>query len=140
MARPKGQKNKPGHKAGKPRKEFNKQLFESLCKIHCTQNEICDVMEMNTDTLVKNLQEQYSLNFAELKQRFASHGKASLRRIQFRMAETSCAMAIWLGKQYLGQSEKVEVTNNDLVNETLEFAGVPKSAKKVNGRFQRFYG
>lgn len=32
-------------------------------------------------------------------------GKTSLRRKQFRLAETSAPMAIFLGKQYLGQNE-----------------------------------
>ena len=32
-------------------------------------------------------------------------GKISLRRAQFRLAEHNAAMAIWLGKQYLGQRE-----------------------------------
>ena len=39
-------------------------------------------------------------------------GKASLRRTQFRMAETSAAMAIWLGKQYLGQKDKSELSGD----------------------------
>ena len=29
--------------------------------------------------------------------------------MQFRLAEKSYAMAIWLGKQYLGQTDKVEL-------------------------------
>lgn len=32
-------------------------------------------------------------------------GKTSLRRKQFRLAETSAPMAIFLGKQYLGQND-----------------------------------
>lgn len=36
-------------------------------------------------------------------------GRASLRRKQFAMAEKNPAMAIWLGKQYLGQADKKEI-------------------------------
>ena len=43
-----------------------------------------------------------------------------MRRIQFRLAETNAGMAIWLGKQYLGQTEKIEITNNELMKEELE--------------------
>lgn len=32
-------------------------------------------------------------------------GKVSLRRTQFQLAEKNTGMAIWLGKQYLGQKE-----------------------------------
>jgi hypothetical protein len=35
----------------------------------------------------------------------------SLRRWQMKMAQTNATMAIWLGKQYLGQSDRQEVTN-----------------------------
>ena len=54
------------------------------------------------------------------------NGKRSLRRIQFKLAEKNPTMAIWLGKQYLGQRDNIEVnaenTNritivNDLENE-----------------------
>ena len=34
----------------------------------------------------------------------------SLRRIQFRLAENSVPMAIFLGKNWLGQTDKVEQT------------------------------
>ena len=35
-----------------------------------------------------------------------AHGKVSLRRKQFRLASSSASMAIHLGKQYLGQTDK----------------------------------
>ena len=40
-------------------------------------------------------------------------GKISLRRMQWRLAETSATMAIFLGKQYLGQkNEPLEVQHS----------------------------
>ena len=43
-------------------------------------------------------------------------GKASLRRTQFKIAEKGNAnMAIFLGKQYLGQTDKAEQTNIERV-------------------------
>ena len=39
-------------------------------------------------------------------------GKISLRRAQFRLAEKSAAMAIFLGKNYLGQRDAVETEFN----------------------------
>ena len=44
--------------------------------------------------------------YAEKRQK----GRASLRRSQFRLAEKSATMAIWLGKQYLGQKDQVEAS------------------------------
>ena len=34
--------------------------------------------------------------------------------MQFRLAEKNAAMAIWLGKQYLGQRDTFEVTHEGL--------------------------
>jgi len=39
-------------------------------------------------------------------------GFVSLRRKQFAMAEKNPTMAIWLGKQYLGQSDRSSVDMN----------------------------
>lgn len=41
-----------------------------------------------------------------------ANGKMSLRRRQFAMAEENVAMAIFLGKNYLGQSDRREVTHS----------------------------
>ena len=38
----------------------------------------------------------------------------SLRRIQYKLAEKNTAMAIFLGKQYLGQRDNVEVQSSQL--------------------------
>jgi hypothetical protein len=40
--------------------------------------------------------------------RFAAAGNASLRRSQFKMAEKSVPMAIFLGKNWLNQSDRNE--------------------------------
>lgn len=47
-------------------------------------------------------------------------GKISLRRSQFRMAEVNPTMAIWLGKQYLGQTDKQEVTVSTEEDDTVK--------------------
>jgi len=137
MGRPKGTKNKVGHKAGKPKKEIDYRQFEELAKIQCTEKEICAVLSVNTDTLVKRLKEKYDMTFAEIRNIYKDYGRASLRRIQFKLAEKSPAMAIWLGKQYLEQKERIEVSNEDLIEQELEFEGMPKG--NVNGKYKRFY-
>ena len=44
--------------------------------------------------------------FSDVYKRLSVKGKISLRRYQFQQAEKNTTMAIWLGKQYLGQTEK----------------------------------
>ena len=61
----------------------------------------------------------------------------SLRRLQFRMAEKSPAMAIWLGKQYLGQTDKIDqqiisidANVRDKVNASIKRAQMMYSEKR----------
>ena len=50
------------------------------------------------------------MNFSEVLKDKRGLGKISLRRSQWRLAEKSATMAIWLGKQYLGQKDQVEAS------------------------------
>ena len=45
------------------------------------------------------------MKFAEIYGQKREAGKISLRRSQFQMAQTNPTMAIFLGKQYLGQTD-----------------------------------
>ena len=60
------------------------------------------------------------MSFAESFKTWSADGKISLRRTQFKMAVNSVAMAIWLGKQYLGQVDRQEMTVNGESDETVE--------------------
>jgi hypothetical protein len=77
------------------------QQVEELASILCTMEEIGAVVGCSVDTLERR--------FADTIKKGRERGKSSLRRIQWKMAqEGSAALAIWLGKQYLGQSDKLE--------------------------------
>lgn len=57
------------------------------------------------------------MDFSECLKKFGVNGKISLRRYQFSSAKKgNTAMLIWLGKQYLNQSEKVEQVTFDATN------------------------
>ena len=90
---------------GRPKKEINWKLFQNLCKIQCTQQEIAAAFEINPETLRLRAEEEYKAEFSVIYKRFTEAGKCSLRRFQFRLAKKNAAMAIWLGKQWLGQRE-----------------------------------
>lgn len=100
----------------RPVKEINKEQFESLCNLQCTLDEIAGFFKCSRDTIERWCVRTYEINFADVFKKYSQNGKISLRRSQFRLAETNASMAIWLGKQYLGQTEKIEaVTNVDAV-------------------------
>lgn len=97
-------------KTGRPKKEIEQKLFENLCSIQCTEAEICSVLECSEDTLNRWCKKTYRLTFADTFKNKSKRGKASLRRTQFKLAEKNAAMAIFLGKQYLGQRDEPEQT------------------------------
>jgi len=92
--------------AGRPKKEIDKKAFESLCALQCTLEELCGFFGVSDKTLEKWCKRTYGANFSEVFRQKRGAGKISLRRSQFRLAESSAAMAIWLGKQYLDQTEQ----------------------------------
>lgn len=95
---------------GRPKKEIDKKLFESLCGIFCTKDEIASIMECSEDTISRWCQNEYGESFADTYKKKSSRGKASLRRMQFKSAEAgNVTMQIFLGKNYLGQSDRTEV-------------------------------
>lgn len=97
-----------GNPTGRPEKEIDWTLFEQLCGIQCTQSEIASMMKIDADTLrdrvVKHFGEEYSVVY----KKFCENGKCSLRRNQFVLSKTNAAIAIWLGKQWLGQKDYQE--------------------------------
>lgn len=97
-------------RTGRPRKEINEKLFENLCAIQCTEKEICAVLGCCEDTLNAWCKRTYKMTFSDTYKSKKMLGKSSLRRTQFRLAEKSASMAIWLGKQYLDQKDAGEVT------------------------------
>lgn len=48
------------------------------------------------------------MTFADTYKSKSQVGKSSLRRAQWKLAEKNASMAIWLGKQYLGQRDEPE--------------------------------
>lgn len=108
---------------GRPKKEIDKEIFEELCEIQCTEDEIASVFRCSIDTLSRFCKETYKESFAEVYKKLSEGGKTSLRRKQWKLAETSATMAIWLGKQYLGQkdSSEVAITGKEGTTPRIEF-------------------
>ena len=125
--------NKKKKKMGRPRKGINFEEFKKLCGLQCTEEEIAGFFDIGVTALVSRINEKYSMTFQEAFKRFSSNGKISLRRTQFKLAKKSAAMAIWLGKQYLGQAERVEVVNESLFDQKIELFE-PAEIKTTEGK------
>ena len=97
----------------RPVKEIDRKQFENLCGLQCTLEEICDWFDVTDKTLNAWCKRTYGRSFSEVFALKRGRGEISLRRMQWKLAEKSAAMAIWLGKQYLGQRDNVDVTVAD---------------------------
>lgn len=98
----------------RPRKEIDKKQFEGLCQLQCTQEEMCGFFDVDDVTLNSWCKRTYKMRFSEVFKLKRGTGRISLRRNQWRLAETNAAMAIFLGKQYLGQSDNPVVDQDNV--------------------------
>lgn len=98
---------------GRPRKILTEdalKLIESLAHIMCTEEEIASILGASVDTLLNNDNKEL---FRTAIEKGKQGGKASLRREQWKLAQKgNASMLIWLGKQWLGQTDKVEQTTS----------------------------
>ena len=117
--------NKPKRGRGRPRAQIDKDEFEKLCFLQCTLIEFEGFFNVDNVTLERWCKDTYGMNFSEVFKLKRGNGKISLRRSQFQLAQTNPTMAIWLGKQWLGQTDKQEiavtVNDDDTVKEMQEY-------------------
>lgn len=107
-----------GCKVGVYGTAINKETFEKLCDLMCTEYEVCGVLGVSHDTLLRWMRQEYGKEstFASVSHSFGSKRKARLRETQFKLAEQNSAMAIFLGKQYLGQKDVIEQSTIERVS------------------------
>ena len=87
-----------------------KKLIETLAGYMCTDEEIANALETTVDTLTNHRNKE---TFSECKLKGIGKGKVSLRRMQFRLAEKNATMAIFLGKNVLGQTDGLSLQERD---------------------------
>lgn len=107
--------------AGRPKTEYDVKQFVDLIGIGCGQEEICwwfrDVTgkPANIDTISRWCVRTFGMNFQEYRrQNGAMALKIKLRRNQLKLSEHSAAMAIFLGKNYLGQVDSNDKADRDM--------------------------
>ena len=97
--------------------------IEAMCQIQCTQEEIASVVGCDLDTLQNRCKKEKNCSFSDFHKLKREGGKASLRRTQWQMAKTNPSLAIFLGKNYLKQTDKQEMefsgSLTDLTDEQL---------------------
>jgi len=98
---------------GRPIKDIDMEEVKKLCGIHCTKAEVAGWFNVSDDTIERRCKSE-GFTWSEYFERFSASGKISLRRKQFQVAiDGNVSMLIWLGKQFLGQTDtrQVEMLN-----------------------------
>ncbi len=97
---------RPG--SGRKRKPIDLAELEKLCILQCTQEEIAAFFGVSVPTI--ELSRKRSPEFKAIMENGYHKGKISVRRKQMQLLEAgSNTMAVWLGKQLLGQRDKNDI-------------------------------
>lgn len=113
-------------------------LIAGLASIQCSKHEAAAVFGISWHTFHNYLNRHPEVK--ELWENGVSAGRASLRRKQFNMADKSAPMAIWLGKQYLDQRDKVDVAGPNggpLQSVTVDAAELAKLSPRQREALQK---
>jgi len=94
---------RPG--AGRKAVQIDLEQLEKLCALQCTDVEIAAWFQVSLRTIEKR---RRLPKFADAMQRGRAKGRISVRRHQMKLLEAGNAtMAVWLGKQLLGQRDVI---------------------------------
>jgi len=127
------------NKGGRPEKQLDWDLINGLAEIHCTPKEIVAFVNKhyaeNThyNTYDGQTRRKYGLSFGEyVNTMHEATAKPKLRRLQWKGAESgNAALLIWLGKQYLGQTDKQEIEQHNYDMPTVIIDDIDADAEEV---------
>lgn len=87
----------PGGRPKSTITDMQMRQVQMLAALGLSHEDIATVVELDRRTMERRCKRQLDRGRAEM--------RARLHRIQWDLAKKSAAMAIWLGKQYLGQRD-----------------------------------
>ena len=99
-------------KGGRPAFEFSPkvlQQIQDLASYMCTKEEVANIIGCPRTTLYRNEQALEAYN------KGVNVAKQKIRKTQFDIATklNSSIMAMWLGKVYLGQTDKIQANDDN---------------------------
>lgn len=98
---------------GRPEVDVDERIVEELAALFCPVVEIAAVVGCSRETL-------YNDRFSTIIDKGRQRGRMSLRKKQFEAANNgNVVMLIWLGKQYLDQQDKTQISLEKISDEIL---------------------
>ena len=128
--------------------EFDLKLVKELAAIRCTDEEMANVLGVCIKTIhrykkykpKKDANGDDIPNFKTAYETGQIEGKLSIRRKQFQVAmKGNPAMLIFLGKQWLKQSDKLDLGSKEDNPLPLGRAPTPEQVKKMAEEFNKDY-
>lgn len=109
-------------KTGRPRKELDWHLLDSLCELdaqldYCAEKQLIKwaeepcykTIKAAREVIERRIKERFKCTFTEYKDKKVEPIRISIRQKQIKMAlGGNAALLIWLGKQMLGQRDRDE--------------------------------
>ena len=110
----------------RPRKELEEMEFNGwdqldalitwASEVYCAEK-----LNMNIDTLAARIKEKHGISFSEYKHKRQELIRINLMKKQYDVAMSgNTALLIWLGKQYLKQSDNVHQTTEEVSKQDTE--------------------
>ena len=97
---------------GRPRVKIDWEQMDKLCQMQCLLEEIAAYFRCSIDTIERACKREHRVTFADYYAEKSAGGRIALRRVQMQTAlKGNVTMMTWLGKQLLGQSDKVTSVN-----------------------------
>ena len=106
---------------GRPKKELDWKVLDAILQFGATLIDCSEMLSLSDDTIQNRIKKQYGITFSEYRHRKMSKMRVKLLQKQFDVAMSgNVALLIWLGKQHLGQSDKMDTIENGQVKITIE--------------------
>ena len=100
---------------GRPKKAIDPEQVRSLARLGCTWDEIASVLAIARGTFSARMKEK---KYRDAYDRGIAEGNTSLRRAQYDSAVGGNAtMMIWVGKNRLNQTDRVETHNETTIHD-----------------------
>jgi hypothetical protein len=110
----------------RPRKDIKPEQVESLAAINCSYAEIAAVVGCDVSMLNRR--------FKQAIEKGRDQGKSSLKRKMWETAMNgNCTMMIWLSKQMLGYTDKVE-QKQDITKAEVTIVKIPENEIKEEAK------
>jgi len=98
----------------RPKTIIDWSKVDKYLQAQCNGTGIAGLLGIAPITLYRACEEKYKVNFEAYSAQKKGEGKELLRGKQYQVAmEGDKTMLVWLGKQYLEQKDKNDITTND---------------------------